>query len=182
MRSAATTGGALGLWFREAEINKVLPLNDLPVSGKDLRTFLGLEFEVLAEVTTTAGSAGVIFSHGSRFGGHALYVEDGTVRYTYNVLGIPPEQRLEAPAPAPGKHIIGVDFRISMSKSMTRRHCHGTDDAAAALRRGPGRRMHRRWVAPRPQARVRNQPWLSAKVPRWIPVRVSRSAMVTSPG
>ena len=26
------------------------------------------------------------------------------------------------------------------------------------------------------------QPWVSAKVPRWMPVSVSRSAMVTSPG
>ncbi|OBA51973.1 arylsulfatase [Nocardia sp. 852002-20019_SCH5090214] len=133
----------IGLWFREAEINKVLPLNDLGVTGKDLQTFLGLEFKVpvppggkyvyypgttevperaaanthavsfkvLAEVTTTADTEGVIFAQGSRFGGHALYVRDGKVTYTYNFLGIPPEQQVRADAPAPGKHIIGVEFR-----------------------------------------------------------------------
>ena len=35
---------------------------------------------------------GVIFAHGSRFGGHALFIKDGKLHYVYNFLGIPPEQ------------------------------------------------------------------------------------------
>ena len=53
---------------------------------------------------------GIIFAHGSRFGGHALFIKDGTITYAYNFLGIPPEDRIQAPAPTSGKHIIGVEF------------------------------------------------------------------------
>jgi arylsulfatase A-like enzyme len=35
----------------------------------------------------TPEAAGVLFSHGARFGGHALYVKDGTLRYVYNFVG-----------------------------------------------------------------------------------------------
>ena len=34
------------LWFEEAKANNVLPLNDLAVTGKDLETFLAMEFKV----------------------------------------------------------------------------------------------------------------------------------------
>ena len=52
----------------------------------------------------------MIFAHGSRFGGHCLFVKDGTVTYAYNFLGIPPEDRISAPVPTSGKHVIGVEF------------------------------------------------------------------------
>ncbi len=52
----------------------------------------------------------MIFAHGSRFGGHALFVKDGTLTYAYNFLGIPPEDRISAPAPTSGRHVIGVEF------------------------------------------------------------------------
>ncbi len=34
-----------------------------------------------------AGAQGVLFSHGARFGGHALYVKDGRLHYVYNFVG-----------------------------------------------------------------------------------------------
>ena len=33
------------------------------------------------------GAAGVLFAHGSRFGGHALYIKDNRLRYVYNFVG-----------------------------------------------------------------------------------------------
>ena len=51
-----------------------------------------------------------MFAHGSRFGGHSLFIKDGQVTYAYNFLGIPPENLISAPAPTSGKHIIGVEF------------------------------------------------------------------------
>src|SRR3984957_10764051 len=33
------------------------------------------------------GAQGVLFAHGSRFGGHALYVKDGRLHYVYNFVG-----------------------------------------------------------------------------------------------
>ena len=31
---------------------------------------------------------GVLFSHGARFGGHALYIKDGKLKYAYNWVGM----------------------------------------------------------------------------------------------
>lgn len=70
----------------------------------------GVSYKVLAEVDTTADTEGVIFAHGSRFGGHSLFVKDGTLTYVYNFLGIPPENVISAPVPGPGRHIFGVSF------------------------------------------------------------------------
>ncbi|WP_157002145.1 arylsulfatase [Agromyces laixinhei] len=70
----------------------------------------GVSFKVLADVVTTAETEGVIFAHGSRFGGHALYVHDGKLKYAYNFLGIGDPQLLEAPIPAVGEHVVGVEF------------------------------------------------------------------------
>jgi arylsulfatase len=53
---------------------------------------------------------GVIFAHGSRFGGHALFVKDHSIYYVYNFLGLPPEYRLMVAAPTSGRHIVGVEF------------------------------------------------------------------------
>ncbi|MBT2495201.1 arylsulfatase [Microbacterium sp. ISL-59] len=71
----------------------------------------GVSWKVLAEVTTTPDTSGVIFAHGARFGGHTLYVKDGSLRYVYNFLGIPPEQMIEAPLPESGAHVFGVEFQ-----------------------------------------------------------------------
>ena len=33
------------------------------------------------------GAEGVLFAHGSHFGGHALYVKDNRLHYVYNFVG-----------------------------------------------------------------------------------------------
>ncbi|AMB59696.1 arylsulfatase [Microterricola viridarii] len=70
----------------------------------------GVSYKILAELDLTADTEGVIFAHGSRFGGHALFIKDGEVSYAYNFLGIPPEDRISAPLKLTGRHIIGVEF------------------------------------------------------------------------
>jgi arylsulfatase A-like enzyme len=68
-------------------------------------------FMVLADVTIDDADAhGVIFAQGSRFGGHAMYLKDGKLHYTYNFLGIGEEQTLTAGVPEPGRHILGIEF------------------------------------------------------------------------
>jgi arylsulfatase len=130
------------LWFDEAERYDVLPLNDLslpdflsggwefsvPVPPSGRYTYYpgtseipersaanthAVSFKVLAEVEIDGDTAeGVIFAHGSRFGGHALYLRDGQLHYVYNFLGIPPEQKLVADLPSPlaGPHLLGIEF------------------------------------------------------------------------
>jgi arylsulfatase A-like enzyme len=69
-----------------------------------------VSFKILADVEFTWESEGVIVAQGSRFGGYSLFVKDGTLTYAYNFLGIPAEQRLSAPVPRSGRHIVGVEF------------------------------------------------------------------------
>lgn len=125
------------LWMDQAKKYKVLPLNDLaihdilayefkvpvPPSGQYVyypdtsevpermaANTHGVSFKVLADVTLEDGAEGVVFAHGSRFGGHTLFLKGGRLHYVYNFLGLKPEQHLVAPAPGPGRHLIGLEF------------------------------------------------------------------------
>ncbi len=57
-----------------------------------------------------ARSGGVLFAHGSRFGGHALFLKDQKLWYVYNFLGIPPEQQFVSDKLKPGKYMLGMEF------------------------------------------------------------------------
>jgi arylsulfatase A-like enzyme len=46
------------------------------------------------------GAGGVLFAHGSWFGGHAMYVKDNRLHYVYNFVGMT-EQRISASADLP---------------------------------------------------------------------------------
>jgi arylsulfatase len=69
-----------------------------------------VSFKILADVDFTPETQGVIVAQGSRFGGYALFVKDGSLYFVYNFIGIPPETRLSTPAPTTGRHIVGVEF------------------------------------------------------------------------
>jgi arylsulfatase len=46
------------------------------------------DYSIAVEVEIESPDAsGVLFSHGSAFGGHALYVKDGKLKYAYNFVG-----------------------------------------------------------------------------------------------
>ena len=56
-------------------------------------------------------AAGVLFSHGARFGGHALYIKDGKLKYVYNFVGSN-EQIVESTNEIPtGDVILGGGVR-----------------------------------------------------------------------
>jgi arylsulfatase A-like enzyme len=128
----------IDLWFAEAKKYDVLPLNDLsiaeflpleyhvaiPVDGRytyypnttEVQEALAartqsVSFKILGDVEFTETSEGVIVAQGSRFGGYTLFVKGGEVVFVYNFLGLPPEQRVSAPAPEEGRHVVGVDFQ-----------------------------------------------------------------------
>jgi len=134
------------LWLAEAKKNNALPLNDYGVEGihsleykvappadgryvyypgttevpeaSSART-LGVSFKILAEIDFAQDSQGVIVSQGSRFGGYTMFVKGGQLSFAYNFLGIAPEQKLVCPAPASGKHVVGVEFKkTSVSKKL----------------------------------------------------------------
>ena len=64
---------------------------------------------VEADIETT-DAAGVLFSHGARFGGHALYIKDGKLKYVYNWVGMF-EQIVESTEPiTPGHAVFSASF------------------------------------------------------------------------
>jgi arylsulfatase A-like enzyme len=130
--------GLVKAWFEEAETNLVLPLDDRsalelctierpaeeepreryiyypgtgPVPESVAVNVRGRSFKILADVEITdANCSGVIFAHGSRFGGHALFIKDKKLYYVYNFLGIKPEQKFISPELKAGKYTLGMEF------------------------------------------------------------------------
>lgn len=68
-------------------------------------------YSIAVEVNIESQDAsGVLFSHGARFGGHALYVRDRRLKYVYNFVG-DTEQIVESKTELPtGSVILGASF------------------------------------------------------------------------
>jgi arylsulfatase len=126
------------VYFEEAKKNLVLPLDDRlpaallttprptnePPSNRHLyypgtsaipegvaANIRGRSYKIMANVEITdADASGVLFAHGSRFGGHSLFIKDKKLYYVYNFLGIKPEQVFTSKALSPGKYTLGMEF------------------------------------------------------------------------
>jgi arylsulfatase len=68
-------------------------------------------YTIAVEATVeTAEAGGVLFAQGSRFGGHALYVKGGKLKYVYNFVGLD-EQVVESTEQIPtGRHVFSASF------------------------------------------------------------------------
>ena len=68
-------------------------------------------YSIAVEVRVdSSGAGGVLLSHGARFGGHALYVKDGRLKYVYNFVGSN-EQIVGSEKQIPlGEVILGATF------------------------------------------------------------------------
>ncbi len=125
------------LYLQEAEKNFALPLDDRSAKegltterpteekARDAYSYYphasavpeamavnirGKSYKILANVEIKdANASGVIFAHGSRFGGHSLFIKDHKLYYVYNFLGIT-EQQLVSAAIKPGKYTFGMEF------------------------------------------------------------------------
>lgn len=125
-------------WFEEADTNLVLPLDDRsameqanierPTEEPPRERYVyypgtaavpesvavnvrGRSYKILADVEIVEPDcAGVIFAHGSRFGGHALFIKEKKLYYVYNFLGIKPEQKFISSELTPGKYTLGMEF------------------------------------------------------------------------
>jgi arylsulfatase A-like enzyme len=139
-------------WFEEAEKNLVLPIDDRtaleqlnlerpsdetardryiyqpgtsPVPEGVAVNVRGRSYKILADVEITdPNCSGVIFAHGSRFGGHSLFIKDKKLHYVYNFLGIPPEQQFVSSELKPGKYTLGMEF--NREKAGQYHESHGT--------------------------------------------------------
>jgi hypothetical protein len=128
----------IGLWFYEAGVNHAFPLDDRSaleiflahrpqqVAPRDRYVYRPGGAEIPESVAVNIrnraysigavvdipqpGAQGVLFSHGSRFGGHALYVRDNRLCYVYNFVG-QHEQKIVATEDLP----IGQNLLLSAS-------------------------------------------------------------------
>ncbi|HTQ65019.1 MAG TPA: arylsulfatase [Puia sp.] len=127
----------IDLWFDEAKKNNALPLDDRtaaqqlgverpseeapreryiyypgtsPIPEGVAVNIRGRSYKILSDVEIGPNASGVIFAHGSRFGGHSLFIKDHKLYYVYNFLGIKPEQTFSSPPLKPGKYTFGVEF------------------------------------------------------------------------
>lgn len=126
----------IAAWFEEAHKNNGLPLDDRSVMemltvprpqaepsreryvyypGTNIPEGVavnvrGRSYKIVADVVLDPGAQGVLFAHGSRFGGHSLFIKDNKLHYVYNFLGIPPEQTLVSEELTPGPHVLGFEF------------------------------------------------------------------------
>jgi len=125
-------------WFEEAETNLVLPLDDRtaveilttprPTDEAPRERYIyypgtsavpesaavnvrGRSYKILADVEIIdPNCSGVIFAHGSRFGGHSLFIADKKLQYVYNFLGFKPEQKFVSSKLKPGKYTLGMEL------------------------------------------------------------------------
>jgi arylsulfatase len=128
----------INIWFLEAGKYNGLPLEDRtavevlsmerPKLGKPRDQYIyypdcadvpelaavnvrNRSYTIAAEVNVeTPEAEGVLFAHGCQFGGHSLYVKDGSLKYVYNFCGII-EQKIESTEKVPtGKHVLSAGF------------------------------------------------------------------------
>ena len=69
----------------------------------------GKSYKIISNIDIKANASGVIFAHGSRFGGHSLFIKDHKLYYAYNFLGITEQQLVSTPLTA-GKYTVGAEF------------------------------------------------------------------------
>ena len=102
----------------------------------------------------------MIFAHGSRFGGHTLFIKDKKLYYVYNFLGIPPEQKFVSPRAEPGKYTLGMEFNREKAgehgESLGTTKLYVNDKVVAeGPMRAPDRQVHP--VRRRPVRRLRQR-------------------------
>jgi arylsulfatase len=164
----------IAAWHDEADRNLVLPLDDrtavqqlgierpseeepreryiyfphtAPVPEGVAVNVRGRSFKILADVEIKdVNASGVVFAHGSRFGGHSLFIKNKRLYYVYNFLGISPEQKFMSNIELkPGKHTFGMEFeRESTGKNgeqigKMKLYVNGKVVASGPMRTQPGK-------------------------------------------
>jgi arylsulfatase len=163
----------IGLWWHEAGINKVLPLDDRTAieilttprpeiaPPRDTYTYYphttevpeaaavnirNRSFNILANVEIeTSEAEGVIFAHGSRFGGHALFIKDRKLYYANNFIGMEETKLVSSQDVPTGKLVLGAEFTKTyedpprVANGTLKLYINNEAVAEGALRTQPGK-------------------------------------------
>jgi arylsulfatase len=163
----------IGLWWHEAGLNKVLPLDDRTAieilttprpeiaPPRDSYTYYphttevpeaaavnirNRSFTILAEVEIeTPEAEGVIFAHGSRFGGHALFIKGGKLYYANNFIGMEETKFVSSQDVPTGKLVLGAAFTKAheeprgVANGILKLYVNDDVVAEGALRTQPGK-------------------------------------------
>jgi hypothetical protein len=135
----------IGLWFYEAGVNHAFPLDDRSaleilltprpqlIPSRDRYVYRPGGAEIPEHIAVNLGNRnftdgaaqGVLFAHGSRFGGHALHIKDNRLHYVNNFAGVT-EQRIDATEDLPtGKNLI-LSASVEKSSEDPPGTAHGT--------------------------------------------------------
>ena len=193
----------IGLWWHEAGRYGALPLEnrgvveilttERPQLSKDRSRYIyypgGSEvpesaapntrnrsYSIAVEVTIdTEEAGGVLFAHGSRFGGHALYIKDRKLKYVYNFVGLQ-EQIIESTEPVPTGHVV---LSASFEREGDAMPTEGT--LTLHMRRGSRRRRQDQDTARKvldrgrgPEHRQGGRRARHRRLPRRVPMAVRR--------
>jgi arylsulfatase len=130
----------VGLWWKEAERNHVLPLDDRDreralftywnaprtrwvyeqgmtrVTGYAAPAVGNRSYRISADIEIALQTEGVILAVGSRFGGFVLYIQNGKLVHEY--IGPLRNWVLESPQPlSPGRHTVVFAFNKTADRS-----------------------------------------------------------------
>jgi arylsulfatase len=85
--------------------------NTAPVPEQTAANIRNRSFTITAELSIQSPEvSGVILSHGSRFGGYALFIKDQRLHYSYNFLGIEEQHAVSSSKLPMGEVVLGVEF------------------------------------------------------------------------
>ena len=143
-----------------------------------------------SSISRPRGAAGVIFAHGSLFGGHALYVKENRLHYVYNFVGMAKQHVVATEdLPTGDKLILSASFdkdgedppgvatgTLSLWHGDTKVGEGEDQDAARQVhdrRRGPVRRPRRRLRRDRRLSRCRSRGAFTGGTIRRVAVDVS---------
>ncbi|MCX7676378.1 MAG: sulfatase-like hydrolase/transferase, partial [Alteraurantiacibacter sp.] len=123
-------------FWREAQAGKILPIHasegqqtNRPDPARERRHFVfhgpvtqlaegvapqivGRSFRISAEISVSQAASGVMVAHGGRFGGYALFLDDGRPVFTFVLTPAHVTRLTASEALPPGDHVVTLDFRM----------------------------------------------------------------------
>lgn len=97
--------------------------NTLTVPEAAAANTRGRSFDIAARVDLQAGAEGVLVAQGHKFGGYALYIKGGMLKFVYNYVGLEEQMIVSSEAVPTGPCVLGAEYTMEEIKDGA---AHGT--------------------------------------------------------